>query len=186
MDGVILLLYVLTFGSILIYTAGLDLRELRFADGIFIGLLFFIFIPLLIAFVDGEIASIDMRAGPFRPLRDTATSLQLCIGAGTLMLFHWLGRHSGRIIPRLSGKVMGGRQGGRHSGRPGVQSRVHAERRLAPANGSDKACRRWSIRWRRPVPPAKKALATVNRPGMACAAAARAGGGAAGRAGATR
>lgn len=96
MDGLILLLYALTFSGIIVYTSRLDFRELRFADGIFIGLLFFIFIPLLIAFVDGEIASIDMRAGPFRPFRDTGTSLQLCIGCATVILFHWVSRLSGR------------------------------------------------------------------------------------------
>jgi hypothetical protein len=95
MDGLILILYALTLAGIVVYTVGLDLRELRFADGIFIGLLFFILIPLLIAFVDGEIVSIDMRAGPFRPLLDAETSLQVCIGCATVIAFHWITRRSG-------------------------------------------------------------------------------------------
>ncbi|MDE1159031.1 MAG: hypothetical protein PW791_12335 [Neorhizobium sp.] len=150
MDGLILLLYAVTLGGVIAYTTGLDLRELRFADGIFIGLLFFMLIPLLIAFVDGEIGSIDMRAGPFRPLQDTATSLQLCIGCATVMAFHWFARRSGQIGRRpIRRPGTTGPLALRHP-EPQAQAVVTAQAAI-PGRGEDEGGHRPVMRRKTPV-----------------------------------
>lgn len=98
MSALALLLYIFTFGFVLIYaTTNLRLKEVRFEDGIFIGLLFFIVTPVSISFIDGNIASIDMLAGPYRPFDDYQTSFQICIGCFTIVAFH---RLAYRLMPK--------------------------------------------------------------------------------------
>ena len=105
MDGVLLLVYIITFSCVIAYACSIRLDHIGFEDGVLIGLLFFILAPVTIALIEGGISSLSMLAGPFRPLHDHVTSLQICIGCFLIIAFHWLARRLIRPAGRGRGPV---------------------------------------------------------------------------------
>lgn len=67
MDGVLLVVYIVTFSCAIAYACSIRLDHIGFEDGVLIGLLFFILAPVTIALIEGGISSLSMLAGSFPP-----------------------------------------------------------------------------------------------------------------------
>lgn len=61
--------------------------ELRFEDGILVGMVFYIVCPSIFILAIGEINNYELHAEPFRPFDDLATSANILIGWLTVLCF---------------------------------------------------------------------------------------------------
>ncbi|MGK6312900.1 hypothetical protein [Neorhizobium sp. DT-125] len=90
MEGLLLCLYVLLMMGTIARFRSINYRNIQFHDGILVGMGFFLIAPITLTLIYGDIASAEMRAGPYEPVADWRTSLNLALGAGVVLLFHIL------------------------------------------------------------------------------------------------
>ncbi|MGK9053104.1 hypothetical protein [Neorhizobium petrolearium] len=93
MEGLLLCLYVLIVTWAIARFRSINYRSIQFHDGILVGMGFFLIAPITLTLIYGDIASVEMRAGPYEPVSDWQTSLNLALGAAVVLLFHTSASH---------------------------------------------------------------------------------------------
>jgi len=66
----------------------IDLRRLTFADGLLIGMIYYLVLPMLFILMDGEISAQFIMSDDYRPFRDLDTTLTIIICLYFLPLLH--------------------------------------------------------------------------------------------------
>ncbi|TQF33458.1 hypothetical protein UNPA324_30860 [Bradyrhizobium sp. UNPA324] len=68
--------------------ATVRLADLRFEDGILVGMMFYVVCPSFFILLLGEINNYELEAEPFRPFEDLSTSFNILVGWWTVLCFH--------------------------------------------------------------------------------------------------
>jgi hypothetical protein len=69
-----------------------DVRRLRFEDGLVFGLTFYIVVPAVFLMFVGEIKNYELNTVPYRPFEDVDTSANIFLGWMCILTFHGLRR----------------------------------------------------------------------------------------------
>ncbi|MGY3614265.1 hypothetical protein [Bradyrhizobium sp. USDA 10063] len=62
--------------------------NLGFSDGVLIGAVYYVVLPLLVLLITGELADVNLHVPPYRPYADVSTTLNLFLGLVVVLLFH--------------------------------------------------------------------------------------------------
>ncbi len=87
LELLVVLNYAATFTVVIWYVSRISFFQIRFEDGILIGLLFFIIAPVTLALFTGEIPT-SMNTGPLKIREEPFTAIQICIGCFLVVFFH--------------------------------------------------------------------------------------------------
>lgn len=70
----------------------INVSRLDFIDGVLVGLVFFIVVPLFFIIWDGRLYEAEILAPPYVPTQDTATTINIFVGWASILLIHFLKR----------------------------------------------------------------------------------------------
>lgn len=81
-------------------------QDLCFADGVLVGLTYYMMVPVFLILCEGELHGGTIQAPPFVPTQDVTTMMAIFIGWATVLSAHWLITEQNR--QRSFGSALGG------------------------------------------------------------------------------
>lgn len=84
----------------------IHLVSLNFSDGILVGFVFYMMIPLIFIFINGDIYSPGIFAPPYNPYEDIFTTLNIFLGWMIILLVHFISKNQKVIIYTHSERVI--------------------------------------------------------------------------------